>query len=201
MLIVGNSIISDEIKNKHFCCNVEKCNGMCCVEGDAGAPITKEEITTIKTLLSEVMPYLPEKNQQTIKDHNFFTKDKDGDLVTQIIDGKDCVFAYPTTIVNCEGKEIQAHFCIFQKLYLEKKINFIKPISCHLYPIRISYYDEMSALNYHEWDICKSAIEEGRKQNIHIYENCKNALIRKFGQKWYDDLYLQCKKENNDNSF
>lgn len=194
MLIVGNSIVSDDIKDKHFCCNIAKCSGMCCVEGDFGAPITKEEKKIIKNLLPQVLPYLSEKSQQVIKDKNFFTLDDEGNLVTQIIDGKDCVFAFEQTILsdndgNTENeKPVTAHLCVFQKLYMEKKIDFIKPISCNLYPIRVSEYDEMTALNFHGWDVCQSALQEGKNKNIHVYENCKEALIRRFGQKWYKDL-------------
>ncbi|MBR1626204.1 MAG: DUF3109 family protein [Bacteroidales bacterium] len=186
MLIVGNSIISDDIIHNYFCCNIEQCNGMCCVEGDFGAPITHEEKRIIKKLLPKIIPHLPLKAQQTIKDKNFFTYDDEGNLVTQIIDGKDCVFAFKSPE--------NYTYCIFQKLYIEKKSDFIKPISCHLYPIRISEYDEMTALNFHQWDVCQSALLRGREKNIRIYENCKEALIRRFGQKWYDELLDEINK-------
>ena len=126
------------------------------------------------------MPLLPQKAQQVIKTKNFFTLDNEGGLVTQIIEGKDCVFAFKSPE--------NYTYCIFQKLYLEGKTDFIKPISCHLYPIRVSEYDEMTALNFHQWDICKCAVQHGKENNIHVYENCKDALIRRFGKKWYEDL-------------
>ena len=183
MLIVGDSIISDDIKDKKFCCDIDKCKGMCCVEGDYGAPITKKEKRIITNLLPKVLPYLSDKAKKIIEKHNFFTLDCDGELVTQVVDNKDCVFAFKS--------ETGCTFCVFQKLYLEKKIDFIKPISCHLYPIRVSEYDEMTSLNYHRWDVCKDAIEKGEKENVYVYQNCKEALIRRFGEDWYNELKTQ----------
>ena len=185
MLIVGSSIVSDEIIDECFCCNIDCCKGICCVEGDYGAPITKQEKKIMQDLLPKVLPYLPIKNVEIIKKKGAFTKDDEGELVTQIVDNKDCVFAF-------KSKENYT-YCVFQKLYLEKKINFIKPVSCHLYPIRIDEFDKVNTLNYHRWNICKSAIEEGKRKNIYIYQSCKEALIRRFGEKWYEELLEEIK--------
>ena len=180
MLIVGNSILSDEIVNTCFCCDTKKCKGICCVEGDYGAPITEKEKEIIKNLLPKILPILQPKAIETIKKYNFYALDNEKELCTQIIDGKDCVF--------CIKNEKRYNLCAFQKLYSEGKSKFIKPLSCHLYPIRISDFEECSALNYHCWDICKYALELGKKKNIPIYKYCKEPLIRRFGVKWYNDL-------------
>lgn len=180
MLVVGNAIVSDELVNECFCCDIAQCKGACCVEGDYGAPITKEEKRKIKSLLPQVLPLLDKKAQQTINKHNFFTVDDEGQLCTQIIEGKDCVF--------CIKDYQQNTLCVFQKLYQQKKTDFIKPISCHLYPIRISEFEECSALNYHSWDICSQAQVLGKSKGIPIYKYCKEPLIRRFGVKWYNEL-------------
>ncbi|MGP1515871.1 MAG: DUF3109 family protein [Bacteroidales bacterium] len=202
MLIVGDSIISDDIKDKKFCCNIGQCRGMCCVDGDFGAPITEEEKLIIKDILPQILPHLSDKAQQVIKEKDFFTFDDEGALVTQIIDGRDCVFSikeqYLSDLVTTSSAKqyTEVYHCIFQKFYMEQKISFIKPISCHLYPIRISEYDEMTVLNFHEWDVCQCAIEEGKKQNIAVYQNCKHSLIRRFGQCWYNELLREIEKVN-----
>ena len=180
MLIVGNSIISDDIRDVKFCCNMEKCCGNCCVEGDYGAPLEEEEIKTIEKILPTVKKYLPLRALQVIEEQGFYTFDDENQLVTQIIDKKDCVFAFK----NAEGHTC----CVFQKLFTEQKIDFIKPLSCHLYPIRINKYDEMTVLNYHRWDICEGALEKGRKDGIALYDYCPQPMIRRFGQAWYGEL-------------
>ncbi len=180
MLVVGNTVVSDELINECFCCDLAKCKGACCVEGDYGAPITKEEKTIIKKILPLTMPLLPTKAKETIAKYNFFTLDDEGQLCTQIIDGKDCVF--------CIKDEQQNTLCAFQKLYLQGKIDFIKPISCHLYPIRISEFEQCSALNYNRWNICCQAVLLGKRKNIPVYKYCREPLIRRFGLKWYNEL-------------
>lgn len=183
MLVVGNSIVSEDIKDVKFCCDISLCKGMCCIEGDYGAPITKQEQKIIKNYLPIILNYLNDEEKQEIREKNFFDFDQENNLCTRIIKGKDCVFVTK----NEKGVPI----CAIQKAYIEKKIDFIKPISCYLYPIRVSDYGEFSALNYHKWNICKSALILGQKENIPLYKFLKEPLIKRFGEKWYNELLEQ----------
>ncbi|MPL79606.1 hypothetical protein SDC9_25490 [bioreactor metagenome] len=182
MIVVENCIISEDIRDVKFCCNLQKCKGMCCVEGDAGAPLEKNEVKLLKKLLPKIKPYLTEKGLKEIENYGVSDLDVTGELCTRIIDDKDCVFLiYENDIAKCA----------IEKAYEEGKIDFQKPISCHLYPIRVQNYGEFSALNYHAWDICKSALIEGKERNVPLYIMLKVPLIRKFGEKWYDELISQ----------
>jgi hypothetical protein len=183
MLVVGNSIVSEDIKDIKFCCNISLCKGMCCIEGDYGAPITKQEKKIIKDNLNSILPYLNDVEKKEIKEKNFFDFDNDNELCTRIINGKDCVFVTK----NEKGIPI----CAIQKAYMDKKISFIKPISCHLYPLRIQDYDGFSTVNYQMWDVCKTALLEGEKKDVPLYKFLKEPLIRRFGEKWYKELLEQ----------
>ena len=182
MLVVGNSIVSEDIRDVMFCCNLQHCKGMCCVEGDAGAPLEKDEVKQIKKLLPKIKPYLTIEGLIEIEKAGISDIDITGELCTRIIDEKDCVF------LTYDGEIAK---CAIEKAYEDKVINFRKPISCHLYPIRVQDYGEFQAVNYHAWDICNSALEEGKNQNIPIYKMLKEPLIRKFGKHWYDELIVQ----------
>lgn len=182
MLVVGNSIVSDNIKDVKFCCNLSLCKGMCCVQGDAGAPLEKKEIKIIENYYSKIKPYMTKEGIEEVDKYGIDDEDISGELCTRIIDGKDCVFL---TLDN------DIAMCAIEKAYLDNVIDFRKPISCHLYPIRVQDYGEFQAVNYHEWDICKSALEEGEKQGTPLYVILKEPLVRKFGQKWYDELLAQ----------
>lgn len=182
MLVVGNCIVSEDIGDLKFCCNLKKCKGMCCVEGDAGAPLEKEEVKLLKKLLSKIKPYLTEKGLKEIEKQGVSDIDVTGELCTRIINGKDCVF------LTYEGNIAK---CAIERAFEDGKIEFKKPISCHLYPIRVQNYGEFFAVNYHAWDICSSALEEGIEKNVHMYKMLREPLIRKFGEHWYDELIMQ----------
>jgi len=186
MLVVENCIVSEDIRDVKFCCNLQNCKGMCCVDGDCGAPLEKEEMKMLKKLLPKIKPYLTEKGLDEINKYGVSDIDITGELSTRIVDGKDCVF------LTYEGEIAK---CAIEKAYEEKKIDFQKPISCHLYPIRVQNYGEFFAVNYHAWDICKSALNEGVMQDLPLYKMLKVPLIRKFGEKWYDELISQIKEK------
>ena len=191
MLQIGNILISLDIVERFFCCDLSKCLGECCIEGDAGAPITKEEYAKLKTILPDIWDYLLPEAQNVIKEQGVGYIDEDGDLVTSIINGKNCVF-------TCYGNNGMC-YCAIEKTYREGKTDFYKPISCHLYPLRLTEYENFTAVNYHRWKICKAAEILGRKEGIRIYQFLEAPLIRRFGKEWYDELCRVCEyylKEN-----
>jgi hypothetical protein len=180
---IGGVLISSEIITECFCCDYEKCKGICCVEGDAGAPVTLDEIAEIEEALDTVWPMLSASAQSVIDKQGVAYTDKDGELVTSIVRGKDCVFTcYQGD--NC--------LCALGKVAREKATangQFSKPISCALYPIREKRFaDGLVGLNYHRWDVCRDAINKGRALNLPLYRFLKEPLIRRFGQEWYDEL-------------
>lgn len=180
MLQVGRALVSLDVIERFFICNLEKCLGACCVEGDAGAPITEEERRKLKEILDVVWDDLLPEARRVIEQQGVAYVDEEGDLVTSIVNGKDCVFA-------CYDKNGMCQ-CAIEKAYRAGKIDFYKPISCHLYPIRLKEYPDFSAVNYHRWKICKAGEVLGRSEKVRVYEFLKEPLIRRFGEAWYNEL-------------
>ena len=180
LIEVGDVILSTDILTECFCCDLDACGGICCVEGDAGAPLTLDEVGELENVLDEVWPDLSAAAQAVIDQQGVAYTDRDGDLVTSIVNGKDCVFTCYDEKGYC--------YCAIEKAYREGKCNFYKPISCHLYPIRIGDYGPYKAVNYHRWDVCKAAVLLGKKENLPVYKFLKEPLIRKFGAEWYQEL-------------
>ena len=180
MLQIDDTIISLEVLETQFICDLTKCKGQCCVDGDAGAPLEKEENDQINEILPIIWDDLSPKAQELIDKQGISYTDYDGELVTSIINGKDCVFTYFEEDGICK--------CVLDNAYREGRISFPKPISCHLYPIRLQKYRDFTAVNYHEWSICKPALTCGQKEKVELYKFLKEPLIRKFGEKWYEDL-------------
>lgn len=187
ILEVGGILISSELLTECFCCDYEKCKGICCVEGSDGAPVTMDEIASIEDVLDDVWPMLSASAQSVIDRQGVAYTDRDGDLVTSIVHGKDCVF-------TCyEGDNC---LCALEKAYRQQpKANsqqptaFIKPISCALYPIREKRFaDGLVALNYNRWDVCRDAREKGKALGLPVYQFLKEPLIRRFGEAWYQEL-------------
>lgn len=179
MIIIDDIIISDEFKDARFCCDLQKCLGVCCVEGDAGAPLEEEEISIIEDRIKEITPYMREEGIAVIESHGVFDYDMQGEFVTPLINDKDCAFVY---------HENNVAKCAIEKAYDEGKIDFQKPVSCHLYPVRITKSKEFEAVNYHKWHICEPARSYGKTNGILLYKFIKLPLIRKYGQEWYDKL-------------
>lgn len=182
MFQIGDAIVASDIIEENFLCDLSACMGECCVEGDAGAPLEEDEVKIIEDLLSEVWDDLSPAAQAVIKEHGVAYRDHDGDMVTAIVHGKDCVFTYYDEKGICK--------CAIEKTYREGRTNFYKPISCHLYPIRLQKYKDFTAVNYHRWSICKAAVLLGKKEGLKVYEFLKEPLIRRFGEDWYNELVL-----------
>ena len=179
MIPVNHTNVSDDICLVKFCCDLPKCKGACCVAGDAGAPLEIEEIDILQENLDEIIPYMTPEGIRTIKEQGVFDYDATGNYVTPLVKGRECAFVYFV------GK---IAFCAIEKAFENKKIDFRKPVSCHLYPIRITSYQDFDALNYHKWSICNKALRKGSELNLPLYVFLKGPLIRKYGQAWYDEL-------------
>jgi len=177
---VGDVLISSDLLTEYFCCDYEKCKGVCCVEGDAGAPVTLEEIAGIEDALDTVWGDLCASAQAVIDKQGVAYTDKEGDLVTSIVRGKDCVFTcYDGD--NC--------LCALEKAYRQGKTHFCKPVSCSLYPIREKNFGNgVIGLNYNRWDICRDAVKKGKALDLPLYQFLKEPLIRRFGEDWYQEL-------------
>ncbi len=177
---IGGILISSDILTEYFCCDYEKCKGICCVEGDAGAPVTLDEIAAIEDALDVVWSDLSASAQSVIDRQGVAYSDKDGDLVTSIVRGKECVFA---------RSQEDCWLCMLEKAFRNGKTRFCKPISCALYPIREKRFaNGLIGLNYHRWAVCKDAVAKGRAEQIPVYRFLKEPLIRRFGEEWYNEL-------------
>lgn len=181
ILQVGDVILTSEILTECFCCDLDACKGACCVEGDSGAPLLLDEVAPLEEVLDEVWPQLSAKAQSTIDKQGVAYTDAEGDLVTSIVDGKDCVF-------TCYGAD-GCCYCATDKAFREGRTAWCKPISCALYPIREKRFaNGLVGLQYHHWDICKPAVAKGNEFNLKIYQFLKEPLVRRFGAAWYDEL-------------
>ncbi|MBP1617058.1 MAG: hypothetical protein H6Q14_885 [Bacteroidetes bacterium] len=182
MLQIGETVVGLDIIEEKFCCNLAVCKGWCCVDGESGAPLEKEEVAELERVLPEVWDDLSPEAQEVIDEQGVAYKDRDGDMVTSIVNGKDCVFTYHDPKGICR--------CAIEKAYREGRIDFYKPISCHLYPIRLQKFRDFTAVNYHRWSICKPAVALGKENGLRIYQFLKEPLIRKFGEEWYQELEM-----------
>lgn len=180
MILLENTIVSEDILEKNFICNLSACKGACCIEGDSGAPITQDELEILEAELQNIKPYLTSVSLSAIKTQNFWEKDTDGDLVTTCLPTGECNFS-----LRDEAGMLK---CGIEQAYRDGKASIQKPLSCHLYPIRISNVGEFEALNYHRWDICKPACKLGEENQVAVYQFLKEPLIRKFGTDWYNEL-------------
>ncbi len=183
MIIIDNKVVSTDIEKEFFVCDLHRCKGACCVEGDLGAPLGEDELDQIDKIIEVVKPYLPNEAIEVLEKDGGYIIDEEGDFSTATIGGKECVFAYR------DGNAILK--CSIEQAWEDGKSDFQKPISCHLYPIRIAKLDEYEALNYDRWHICSPACELGNQLKLPLYQFLKEALIRKYGEKWYDELVAQ----------
>lgn len=191
ILDIENILVSSDILTEFFCCDLTKCKGRCCIEGDAGAPVTLDEIGEIEDNLDSVWEELSASAQSVIDAQGVAYTDRDGDLVTSIVNGKDCVFTcYDNLRIDDETVE-NCCLCAYERLYRQGKIKWCKPVSCALYPIRVKVLrNGITALSYHRWDVCRDAVEKGKLLKLPVYRFLKDPLIARFGKEWYDQLEI-----------
>lgn len=181
ILQVGDVILSPDILTECFCCDLDACGGACCIEGDAGAPLRMEEVGELENVLDEVWPELSAEAQSVIDRQGVAYTDEEGDLVTSIVRGKDCVF----TCYSPDG----CCYCATEKAFREGRTAWCKPISCYLYPIREKRFSNgLVGLNYHRWNVCHAAVKKGRELGLPVYKFLKDPLIARFGEAWYAEL-------------
>lgn len=180
MIKVGDVLVSDEIRDREFVCNLEKCKGACCVEGDYGAPLAVEELAILKDIYPRIKSYLTPKGIKTIEEEGTHVVDPEGDYATPVIKGRECAYA------RYDEKGILK--CGIEEAHQDGVISFRKPISCHLYPIRVLKTKDLEAINYNRWSICSPACTLGRELQVPLYKFLKEPLIRKYGEAWYAEL-------------
>ena len=182
---VGDVLLSSEILTEKFCCDLSACKGECCVEGDAGAPVTLDEIAEIEDCLDAVWGDLSASAQSVIDKQGVAYTDQEGDLVTSIVRGKDCVFTFYDDLEGIHD----CCLCALEKVFRAGKTQFCKPVSCALYPIREKKLgQDLVGLNYNRWVVCKEAVVKGTQEDIYLYQFLKDPLIRRFGEAWYQEL-------------
>lgn len=179
MISLPPALISDDLKEVFFWCDMEKCKGACCVEGDAGAPLEEDEISLLDDYLDVIKPFMTPEGIGEVERIGVFDYDAEGRFVTPLIEGLECAY-----IFFSEG----IARCAIEEAFQQKKIPFPKPLSCHLYPVRISTIGKEDAVNYHKWYICDKALEKGHREKIPLYLFLQDALIRKYGRNWYNRL-------------
>jgi hypothetical protein len=180
MIIIENTIVSDDVVERAFACNLQACKGACCVSGDSGAPLDYEETKILEDIYPLIKPYMTEKGIKAVEQFGKYMIDSEGEFVTPLVDGnKECAY---TIFEN--GMAL----CGIEKACREGVITYYKPVSCHLYPVRIKKHKEYDAVNYDRWDICAPACTRGQKEGVRVFEFVKSALIRKYGEAWYQQL-------------
>lgn len=180
MIQIDDVVVSLDVLREKFICNLDACKGACCIEGDAGAPVEPHEVAELEAVLPLVWDELAPEARAVIEAQGVVYVDEEGDLVTSIVNRKDCVFTGYDERGCC--------YCAIEKAHREGKTSFHKPVSCHLYPIRVGDYGVYKAVNYHRWDVCKAAVLLGQKEGVPVYRFLKAPLIRKFGEAWYAEL-------------
>ena len=179
MIEIGNALVSFDVLQQLFCCDLPSCKGACCIHGDAGAPLTIEEAGDLEDYLDELSPFITGEGLLAIMELGAFVRDSDGEIVTPLINNRECAYTF---------FENGIAFCAIEKAHNDQAVPFNKPVSCHLYPIRIKALDDYDAVNYDVWDICNCARDKGIKENVPVYVFVKEALVRKYGQDWIDQL-------------
>ncbi len=187
MLAIGNTLISEELLEKHFVCDLNACKGACCVKGDYGAPLEDDELEELDKVYDIVKPYLPETGIAAIEKQGRYLLYDKKEWVTPLVKGKECAY---TVFEDGIAK------CGIEKAFYDGKIKWKKPISCHLYPIRITKNKKtgIEALNYDRWSICKAACKLGDNLKVPVFKFLKESLTRRYGKKWYAELEFAAKE-------
>ena len=190
MIIVGNVLVSIDVTTEQFACNLAACKGACCWEGDFGAPLEADELARLEEVFPAVEPHLNAAGRAAIAEQGLFTENEQlGGHDTPLVNGRDCAY-----VAYTDGGMA---YCTIERAYNEGKTNWKKPISCHLYPIRVNSKPEANfeALNYDRWDICSAACSKGKREKIRVYEFAKAALVRKYGEEWWNELDAAVRRE------
>jgi hypothetical protein len=180
MFQLGKTIVSEEIIENDFVCNLNACKGQCCIDGDAGAPLEEKETEILVDIYSDVKPFLRPEGIAEIEKQGAFIRGEDGEWETPLVNGSECAY-----VIFSENKTAK---CGLEEAYNQGVTKWKKPVSCHLYPVRIKEYTELTAVNYDKWEICDAACTLGAELKVPIYKFVKEALVRKFGAKWYKEL-------------
>lgn len=182
MLQIDDTVVSLDLFDEQFVCDLNSCKGICCIEGDDGAPLEEEEVKIIEELLPVIWDDLTEVSREVIRKQGVSYIDSDGEPVTSIVNGAECVFTYTDGNGMCK--------CAIEKAYREGKTSFYKPISCHLYPVRLQKYNDFLAVNYHRWSVCNCARRLGANLKVPVYKFLKEPLVRRFGVEWYEQMEI-----------
>lgn len=192
ILEVGGVLLSTDILTEYFCCDLSACGGACCIEGDAGAPVTLEEVAELESCVDAVWPMLSAQAQSVVERQGVAYTDVEGDLVTSIVGGKDCVFTYYEPLPSVDPESHQRGnccLCALEKVCREGRTRFMKPISCALYPIREKRFTGgLVGLNLHRWEVCEAAFKHGHELQLPVYRFLEGPLKRRFGEAWYAEL-------------
>ncbi len=180
MFQLGKTIVSDDLLEKDFVCNLTACKGVCCVAGEAGAPLERNELEVLDQEYEHIKPFLRPEGIAALEEQGNWIERDNGELETPLVNGKECAY---TTFTD-QGIAL----CGIEAASRSGATQFYKPISCHLYPVRVQDYTDFKAVNYHKWQICDDACELGEELGVPVYKFVKDALIRKFGQQWYEEL-------------
>lgn len=180
MIQIGNTLVSDDLLTEAFVCDLNACKGACCVEGEYGAPLTQDEADELAHLQDQIAPYLSDEGKATIADQGAWITGEDGELETPLMPTGHCAY-----VIEDADKKLK---CGLETVHQEGVLSFKKPLSCHLYPVRVQQYSSFEAVNYHRWDICGAACALGSSLKVKVYVFVKEALVRKFGEEWYAAL-------------
>ncbi|MDR0769345.1 MAG: DUF3109 family protein [Dysgonamonadaceae bacterium] len=180
MIVIQDTIISPDVLEEYFQCDLSVCKGNCCVEGDSGAPLEEDEVIRLEEIRPLIWDDLSIPSRKIIEEQDVAYLDADDEYVTSLSETGDCAFAYYDKNGCCK--------CVIEKVFREGKIDFYKPVSCHLYPVRVDQYKGFRAVNYHRWSVCEAARILGKINNVKVYQFLKEPLIRKFGEEWYEEL-------------
>ena len=180
MIQIGNTLVSDDLLTEAFVCDLNACKGACCVEGEYGAPLTQDEADELARLQDQIAPYLSDEGKATIADQGAWITGEDGELETPLMPTGHCAY-----VIEDADKKLK---CGLETVHQEGVLSFKKPLSCHLYPVRLQQYSSFEAVNYHQWDICGAACALGSSLKVKVYVFVKEALVRKFGEEWYAAL-------------
>lgn len=190
MIQIGKTIVSQVAFEHAFCCDLTKCKGACCVEGDAGAPLAESEVQILEEIQSAIQPFLRPEGIQSIMDQGVAIQEPNGEWVTPLVDGKECAYVvFDGGVAKCGIEQAAA----------AGAVEWPKPISCHLYPIRVTKYQEFDALNVHHWKVCEPACSLGNELKLPVFKFLKEALVRAYGADWMEEaeaVYKHLEEQN-----